>query len=152
MTTRLTLKQREAAALLGGTAANVLLYGGAGSGKTFLACLRLVHNAINCANSRQAIVRKYLNTVRTAIGMGTLPQVCEMEKIQSHFNKHDNFFEFDNGSTIWLIGQDDDKRAEKILGKEFFTMYFNECSEMSWQAVQFARTRNRQKVYDKNGA
>ncbi|GHT22367.1 DNA-packaging protein [Planctomycetales bacterium] len=148
MSISLTPKQNEAAYLLGGTAANVLLFGGSRSGKTFIVCWRLAHNAVACPQSRQAIVRKYLNTVRTAVGLDTMPKVLDALKIPYHFNKHDNYFEFHNGSQIWLIGQDDNNRAERILGKEFFTMYFNECSEMSWQAVQFARTRNSQKVVD----
>lgn len=146
MPVQLTEKQREAAALLGGDASNVMLYGGSGSGKTFLICWRMVHNAMTCPKSRQAIVRKFLNTARTAIGMDTLPMVLEQEKFPYFYNKMDNIFEFDNGSAIWLVGLDDVHRVDKILGKSFFTMYFNECSEMSWESVQTAMTRNRMKI------
>ncbi|MDR3232609.1 MAG: phage terminase large subunit [Planctomycetaceae bacterium] len=146
MTVQLTEKQKEASKFLGCASANVMLYGGAGSGKTFLICWRIIHNALNCHKSRQAIVRKHLNTVRTAIGLNTLPTVLEIEKRKYRYNKQESIFEFPNGSSIWLLGLDDKTRTEKVLGKEFFTMYFNECSEMSWESVQVAMTRNRMKV------
>lgn len=146
MTARLTAKQREAALLLGSQAANVMLYGGSRSGKTFVICWRLAHNAISCPGSRQAILRKHLNSVRTSIGDDTLPKVLEIEQMRFGRNHVDNKFVFPNGSEIWLLGLDDKERTEKVLGKEFFAMYFNECSEMTWDAVRMAMTRNSMKI------
>jgi phage terminase large subunit len=43
-------------------------------------------------------------------------------------NKTDWYATLPNGSQIWFAGLDDKERAEKILGMEFVTIYFNECS------------------------
>jgi len=53
---------------------------------------------------------------------------------------------FRNGSEIWFTGLDDRKGVDKILGREFATVYFNECSEISYPAVTTAMTRLAQKV------
>lgn len=60
-------------------------------------------------------------------------------------NNTDFYYKLANGSEIWIGGLDDKERAEKILGKEYSTIYFNECSQLSFAAVQLARTRLAQK-------
>ncbi|MEI3004954.1 MAG: hypothetical protein V8T87_10105 [Victivallales bacterium] len=51
-----------------------------------------------------------------------------------------------NGSEIWLIGLDDAERADKVLGKEFCTLYFNECSELDYSSIETALSRNAQEL------
>lgn len=150
MPVTLTQRQIKAAQLIGGEAPNIMLFGGSRSGKTFLFSWRMIHNAISCPESRQAIFRKHFNTVRTAVGQDTLPKVMKLEHFSHRFDfdAKDNVFRCDNGSEIWLLGLDDKERTEKVLGKEFHTVYFNECSEISWHAVQMAMTRVAQKVED----
>ncbi len=41
---------------------------------------------------------------------------------------------------------DDSDRMEKILGKEFVTIYLNEASQISWGGVQILVTRLAQRV------
>jgi len=41
---------------------------------------------------------------------------------------------------------DDKERVEKILGTEYATIYFNECSQISWLGVQTAMTRLAQNI------
>jgi len=72
-------------------------------------------------------------------------------------NKSDYYILFPNGSEYWFCGLDDDKRVEKILGKEFSTIHFNECSQLGYSAVQIALTRLAEKndlakkvYYDQN--
>lgn len=48
---------------------------------------------------------------------------------------------FPNGSEIYFIGLDNPKSAEKILGLEVSTLYFNEISELDFASVQLAVTR-----------
>lgn len=148
MPVKLTRKQREAARLIGDPVPNVMLFGGSRSGKTFLLCWRIVHNAVSCPGIRQAVFRKHFNTVRTAVGQDTLPKVMELGHFSGRFrfDARDNVFRCDNGNEIWLLGLDDKERTEKVLGKEFHTVYFNECSEISWAAVQMAMTRIAQQV------
>jgi len=142
--------QREALRLLAGPARNVLLFGGSRSGKSFVCCCALVVRALKAPGSRHAVIRRHFNGVRTAIGMDTLPKVLRYRfpGVKYTFNRTESFFSFPNGSEIWLIGLDDAQRAEKILGKEFATLYFNECSELDFSSVQTALTRLAQNVPD----
>jgi phage terminase large subunit len=63
------------------------------------------------------------------------------------WNKSDFYITLPNGSEIWCAGLDDEKRVEKILGKEYSTMYFNECSQIPYKSIQIALTR----LAEKNG-
>lgn len=56
-----------------------------------------------------------------------------------------------NGAEIDFVGLDNDKRVEKILGREFAAIYFNECSEITFTSVEIATTRLAQKCFDSNG-
>ncbi|MFX1762397.1 phage terminase large subunit [Paraburkholderia sp. A1RI-2L] len=49
-------------------------------------------------------------------------------------------------SEIWFGGLDDSERVEKILGKEFSTLYFNESSHIPISSVDVAVTRLAQKA------
>ena len=136
--------QRKALKLLASAANHVMLFGGSRSGKSFVLCCALVARALNSPGSRHAVVRKYCSDARTTIGLDTLPKVLKSRfgnRVRWKFNKAENFFRFANSSEIWLIGLDDGERADKILGKEFATIYFNECSELEYASVQTALTR-----------
>jgi hypothetical protein len=58
----------------------------------------------------------------------------------------DGFFSLENESEIWLAGLDDQERAEKILGKEYATIFFNESSQIPYSSVLMALTRLAQVV------
>jgi hypothetical protein len=51
-----------------------------------------------------------------------------------------------NGAEIWFAGLDDKERAEKVLGMEFVTIYFNECSQIPLGSINLAITRLAQSV------
>ncbi len=51
------------------------------------------------------------------------------------------FVDLPNQSQIWFAGLDDKDRTEKILGMEFATLYFNECSQIPLGSVNTALTR-----------
>ena len=51
------------------------------------------------------------------------------------------YYTLPNGSEIWFGGLDDKERVEKILGNEYATIYFNECSQIPWQSIKMALTR-----------
>jgi hypothetical protein len=61
----------------------------------------------------------------------------------------EKYVTFPNGSEIWFAGLDDKDRTEKILGMEFATLYFNECSQIPYNSITMARTRLSQKVDQK---
>ena len=145
---RYTPAQRQALELLGGDATKVMLFGGSRSGKTFVLCCALAVRALKAPGGRHAVLRRHFNGVKTAIGMDTMPKVLRMRfpEVRFEFNRTECFFSFPNRSEIWLVGLDDAQRAEKILGKEFATLYFNECSELDYSGVQTALTRLAQKL------
>jgi hypothetical protein len=139
-----TPKQIEATELLTGPALHVLLYGGARSGKSLLFLRALVIRAAR-NTSRHVIFRKHFATCKTSIWLETWPQLMQMwapdlpDKIKEH--KTDYYWEFPNGSEIWIAGLDERERTEKILGKEYSTLMFEECSELQYESIQIALTR-----------
>ena len=134
--------------LLGSAARNVLLFGGARSGKTFLICRAILARAIAAPGSRHAILRFRANAARSSIALDTLPKARMFcyPSVRLHERRQDGFFELPNGSQIWIAGLDDKERVEKILGQEFATMFFNECSQIPYGSVTLARTRLAQRV------
>ncbi len=145
-----TPAQLNAMRLLAGDARNVMLFGGSRSGKTFSIVSAILTRACRHQGSRHAIIRRHFNGVKNSIGKDTLPKVWRLRfapyGIKMIYNQSDSFFRLQNGSEIWLIGLDDKDRADKILGKEFATVYFNECSELNYASVQTALTRLAQNI------
>ena len=65
-------------------------------------------------------------------------------------NNTDFYITLPNGSEIWVGGLDDKARVEKILGNEYSTLYFNECSEIPLSSINIALTRLAEKNSLKN--
>ncbi len=147
-----TADQRKATALLNGAYRWVLLHGGSRSGKTFILVRALCIRALKAPRSRHVIFRLRFNHVKQSIFMETLPDVIEkdpeLHKIAPliKWNREDFFIMFPNGSELWIGGLDDKDRTEKILGKEFSTIYFNESSQIPYSSVSIAQTRLAQKA------
>lgn len=140
--------QHKALDLLGGSARHIMLYGGSRSGKTFVLTTAVVMRAIKEPGSRHAIFRHRFNHLKTSVGMDTLPKVMKLRfpGVWYKIDRTDWVVRFANGSEIWLAGLDDKERTEKILGQEYSTLYFNECSQIAYSAVLMARTRLAQKT------
>jgi PBSX family phage terminase large subunit len=149
MAFKFTPKQLEAQKFLAGPARHKLIFGGARSGKTFVIVRRIVMRAMIAPRSRHLIARFRQNAVRASIGLDTLPKVMELcftgRKIEE--SRQDGYFELtENGSQIWLAGLDEKERIDKILGQEYVTEFFNECSQIPRQSITTARTRLAQVV------
>lgn len=143
----LTAKQLELQKLLTGTAMHCLLYGGSRSGKTFLLCYAVLTRALRANNSRHAIFRKTGVAVKQAIGKDTMPKVAELAyDLKLDWKEQDSYFALPNGSEIWLAGLEDKDRLDKVLGKEYATIYLNEASEITYQAYTTVKTRLAQQV------
>lgn len=146
-----TRDQQKATALLGGNYKWILLHGGSRSGKTLILVRAICIRALKSAGSRHVIFRLRFNHIKQSIFMETLPELFEKEpelkkiKDRVKWNREDYFITFPNGSEIWIAGLDDKDRTEKILGKEFATIYFNECSQIPYSSVSTAQTRLAQK-------
>jgi len=139
---RLTKRQELAISILASEAKHCLLFGGSRSGKTFLLVRSIIIRACK-TKSRHIILRQHFNHIKTSVWLETLPKVLSIcfPDLTVKWNKTDYFIELPNGSTIFVAGLDDEKHIEKILGKEFSTIYFNECSQLGYNSVQVALTR-----------
>ena len=137
-----TTKQEEATRLLSSKAKHVMLYGGSRSGKTFILCYALIVRACR-VKSRHVVLRFKFNHVKTSVFLDTFPKVLSLcfPDCGAKPDKTDYLYRFPNGSEIWFGGLDEKERTEKILGKEYSTMYFNESSQLSYSAVLMAKTR-----------
>lgn len=140
---KLTPRQREANELLQSEARHILLDGGSRSGKTFLIVRSITARALKAPRSRHAIMRFRFKHCKESIGLDTLPAVMRMcwPDIPYNMNKSDWYATFPNGSEIWLGGLDEKERTEQILGKEFATIYLNECSQIPFSSRNMAVTR-----------
>jgi phage terminase large subunit-like protein len=133
----------------------VLAISGARSGKTFEFVRTIVSRAIHGPGSRHAIIRKHFAEAKKYIWLDTLPKVlkiCYPQLIPVlKKNSTDFYYTFPNGSEIWIGGLDNKERADKILGGEYNTIYFNEVSEISYSSVVVALTRLAMMVIKDNG-
>lgn len=144
---QLTPRQAEAQLMLGGPERYCEIVGGARSGKTTLLVRSTVIRALKAPESRHVIIRFRKNAVVESIWLDTLPKVMRTcyPQMQCRWRSQFGYVELPNRSEIWIGGLDDKERVDKILGKEFATMYFNECSQIPYSAVQVALTRLAQK-------
>ena len=144
-----TAKQGEAWRMLREGAQFAMLVGGSRSGKTTLFIEEILCRAAMYPRSRHLIARLRLIHARASIWMDTIPKVMEMEgldpkKVKTNESAH--YLMLPNGSEIWIDGLDDKERVDKILGREYTTIYFNECSEMPYDSVSTVLTRLAQNV------
>ena len=149
-----TPDQEKALTLLQGPARHTMLYGGSRSGKSLLLVAAIVHRALKAPGSRHVIFRHRFNAVVSSIGMDSLPTVMakRFPGIGYRIDRTRWIVTLRGGSEIWLGGLDDKERTEKILGQEYSTLFFNESSQISYEAVLMARTRLAQKTVLTNRA
>lgn len=147
-----TADQSRALALVSGPARHTMLYGGSRSGKTFLLCTAVALRAMKAPGSRHAIFRHRFNHLKTSVGFDTFPKMMKLRfpGVKFHIDRTDWVIRIGE-SEVWLAGLDDKERTEKILGQEYCTLYFNECSQIAYSAVLMARTRLAQKVQCDDG-
>lgn len=144
----LTERQAKAQKILAGDATHCMLFGGSRSGKTFLLTRNVVMRALKAPNSRHAIFRFRYNHLKSSVVLDTFPKVMRVAfpGVVAKMHTQDGYAELPNGSQIWFAGLDDKERTEKILGMEFATLYFNECSQIPMGSVDTAMTRLAQRV------
>jgi len=143
-----TPDQVKATQLLAGPYKWIMLHGGSRSGKTFILIRAMCIRAMKVPGSRHIIFRFRFNHVKQSVFMETLPKVLQVcfPDVPVKWNKEDYFVTFPNGSEIWISGLDDKDRVEKVLGKEYSTIYFNESSQIPYHSVSMAETRLAQKT------
>lgn len=161
---QLNPKQKEVRKMLGGPETHNLVFGGSRSGKTFLCCYAIAVRALRAPGSRHLIARKAAKHVKTSVFLDTWPKMMRLAFPQIEYapNKSDLYITMPNGvggsteiedgaSEIWFGGLDDKERVEKILGQEYATVYVNECSQLSYDAIVMLRSRLAQACMDVAG-
>lgn len=154
MSFKATAIQKKAWALLSTIAKHVLLVGGSRSGKTFITMRAIVMRALASPNSRHAVLRFRFNHVKASIVLDTLPKMMSLcfPDVPYEIDKTDWYMKLPNGSQVWFGGLDDKERTEKILGQEYATIFFNECSQIPLSSRNTAMTRLAQKCTTTTGA
>lgn len=152
-TFELTEKQREQVRKAASPARHVLGYGGSRSGKTFGFCYCIANRALMAPASRHLIARLHNIDVRQAVLMDTWPNMMRkaFPEVEYEINKSDQYIRFDNDAEVWMLGLDDKERIDKILGKEYVTIYPNETSQIAYETILTLRTRLAQKVEKLDG-
>ncbi len=128
---------------------HVLLVGGSRSGKTTLFITEIFHRADQNPGSRHLLARLRFAHAKSSLWMDTIPKVLRMEGMkrnQFKFSETDYYIMLPNGSEIWVDGLDDKDRVEKILGREYSTILFNECSQIPQDSVETVLTRLAQNI------
>jgi len=145
-----TADQAELTRLHGGPARHILGVGGSRSGKTTENIRDIIIRAQKAPGSRHCAIRRHFRTAKRAIWKDTLPFVMRecFPGLKARMNNSECMMELPNGSEFWINGLDDDERAERILGTEYATMFFNEISELSYDSVVLAHTRLSQQAID----
>jgi PBSX family phage terminase large subunit len=140
--------QREALKLIKGGAKHILLFGGSRSGKTTVIVMAVIYRAVRYAGSRHLICRLRAKDARSSVLRETLlPWLdCTVGRERYTFHIHNDVITLFNGSEIWIGGLGDREQADKILGHEYNTIYFNEISQLSYAAVTTAYSRLAMKV------
>jgi len=137
-----TPKQYEQVRMFGGSAWHLMSYGGSRSGKTFGTIRALIIRGSK-VKSKHLIVRKHFNSAKRSIFNGTFPTVMRLSFPDLPFkeNRTDFIQVLPNGSEYWYCGLDNLKSAEKALGNEFSSIYFNECSELDYTSMKIILSR-----------
>jgi PBSX family phage terminase large subunit len=138
-----TAIQRKALALLKSGAKHILLFGGSRSGKTTVLVMAIIYRALKFAGSRHLICRYRAKDARSSVLRETLMPWLDntVGKDGYTYLTHESMVTLFNGSEIWIGGLGDREQADKILGHEYNTIYFNEISQLSYAAVTTAYSR-----------
>jgi len=122
-----------------------LLYGGSRSGKSFIIMFMMLITA-NKYKCRQLIVRFHFTDVKKSIIHETLPEVAAMLGITYHLNQQDWFITLPNGAEIWFGGIDEGRGLDRVLGKQYLNIWFNEASDIAYDAYTTVLTRLAERV------
>ena len=142
-----TSAQVAACRLMSGPAKHILLVGGSRSGKTMEALHMTTIRAIAAPASRHLVTRLRFNHCKASVVLDTLPKMMALcyPDLDYDIDKTDWYMRLSNDSQVWFGGLDDKERTEKILGQEYATVFFNECSQIPLSSRDLALTRLAQK-------
>ena len=125
-----TAIQKKALSLLKSGAKHILLFGGSRSGKTTVLVMAIIFRSLMYAGSRHLICRYRAKDARSSVLRETLFPWLDntVGKSGYRYLAHESVITLFNGSEIWIGGLGDREQADKILGHEYNTIYFNGSS------------------------
>ena len=105
--------------------------------------LRDHHSDAEGPSSRHVVFRNDGVDAKQSIGNETVPAVIDLAfpGLVLKWNDQDGYYQAPNGSQLWLAGLKDKARLDKVLGKEFATIYLNEASQITLEAFRVVQTR-----------
>lgn len=150
---QLTEKQCEVRSIFATASRYLLVYGGSRSGKTFFIIYAIITRMLKAPGSRHIVFRQDGVDAKQAIRNETVPAVVELAypDLVLKWHDKDGYYEAPNGSQLWLAGLKDKARLDKVLGKEFVTVYLNEASQITLEAFRVITTRLAQTVKQVDG-
>lgn len=148
----LTPRQQEVRDVFASGAKFFLVYGGSRSGKTFLTIYAIIMRMLKAAGSRHVVFRNDGIDAKQSIGNETVPSVLALAfpGLTMKWHDQDGYYEMPNGSQLWLAGLKDKARLDKVLGKEFASIYLNEASQITLEAFSVVQTRLAQSIMQAN--
>lgn len=146
--------QELQAEMVYGPSRHDLSFGGSRSGKTFGFCQLIAERALQAAESRHLIARLHNIDVRQAVMLDTWPKMMRIcyPAVPYKVNKSDQYVTLGDGAEVWMGGLDDKERVDKILGKEFATVYVNESSQVAYETIITLRSRLAQRCFLRDGS
>lgn len=130
----------------------VMLFGGAGSSKTWTILKKIFERAMLMQGSRHICLRQRFEHTKNTL-WPSAKELFVAEWGQENWdmldtNKSGGGWKIHiNGSEVIFGGLDDKERIEKHLGAEYATVYVNECSEiLEPTAIDLIGSRLRQKI------
>jgi hypothetical protein len=123
------------------------------SGKTFFIVYAIIVRALKAPGSRHVIFRNDGVDAKQSVGNETIPKVVDLAfpGLVMKWKDKDGYFELPNKSQIWIAGLKDKERLDKVLGKEYVTIYLNEASQIALEAFELVKSRLAQMVKQVNG-
>ena len=142
-----TAKQREAFEYLMNRKTKYVLYGGgAGGGKTYLACMWLIGLAYQYAGTRWFVGREELKRLKesTFVTMWKVLADWEFPRSAFRYNGSNNEFQFANGSVISMLDLrylPSDPMFERYGSVEYTGGVIEEAGEVEFKAFDVLKTR-----------
>lgn len=132
----------------------IALYGGGRSGKTTLILFIILLRAIRFPKSTHLIVRATHNSMKSSIYYQSFGKLLNFHNIKATTtykrNDQDLTIKLENGSVIQMKGLDHERRQESLLGNEYSTIYFNECSSLNYNLMPALSSRLAENICDIN--
>lgn len=113
----------------------VIIAGSAETGKTYAACYFLDAVLRQYPHTQAVLARKVRDTIVPTVLQTFLKIVSQRLDVVSYGGKKPEWFDYSNGSRLWLAGLDDPGKA---LSSERDIVYVNQCEELNladWETL-----------------